>query len=301
LTQQLTLKNKGFLMINNRVSETSTSTGTGNFTLAGAAANFKTFANSYALNLKFSYGIIDDDNSAWEIGHGYLSDSTTLVREKVLSNSAGTTASIDFGAGTKKVFSSVGMHDTSPAMPGVRNLDTRGICSAHLRYTGYGDQILSGNKLNYYPFQLPVGLLCSGVRYEVGATTGSSQCRFAIYSINSDGTPGRKLIESQDMTVDSTAVHVVNWAADATILLGPGWYYTALGASSSGNPALKRFTSLNGAFSPLGVQSGDLHPIAYVQENLTASWTSLPATAGSFVELGYTNGMQAHTLVGTLV
>jgi len=93
----------------NNIAETSTSTGTGDFVLAGAivdAANFiysETFFSFYKLNHVFPYRISDNNNN-WEVGEGYLSSSTNLVRLNVFRNSLETSAKIDFPAGTKQVY-----------------------------------------------------------------------------------------------------------------------------------------------------------------------------------------------------
>lgn len=93
----------------NRVRESSSSTGTANFTLGGAtSALYQTFASQWAVTTgRFIYEILDEANEAWEIGVGYLNDATTLVRESVIDNHLGTTAKIDFAAGSKVVFSTL--------------------------------------------------------------------------------------------------------------------------------------------------------------------------------------------------
>lgn len=90
-----------------RVLETSTSTGTGNFTTAGAVTGYQTFNNGVGLNIEFDYAIIAVDGSGvptgqWETGSGYMSTSTTLVRDAPGAGSA--TVPVNFSAGTKQVF-----------------------------------------------------------------------------------------------------------------------------------------------------------------------------------------------------
>lgn len=91
-----------------RVLETSTTTGTGNFTLAGAVSGFRTFSSATALDRPFYYCIESVDasgnpNGDWEVGTGYLSASTTLVRAEIEASS-NSNAAVSFGAGTKRVF-----------------------------------------------------------------------------------------------------------------------------------------------------------------------------------------------------
>ena len=99
-----------------RVKETSATTGTGSLTLAGAAVGHQTFNVAYGLNERFPYVI--EAGSDWEHGIGYLSDSTTLVRESVMASSnAGTFVSI---ASAVTVFSSPGASQLRPASLGYR-------------------------------------------------------------------------------------------------------------------------------------------------------------------------------------
>jgi hypothetical protein len=90
-----------------RVLETTTSTGTGDITTAGAVTGFQTFNTAIGTNVMTDYCIVAVDGSGvptgeWEVGEGYLSGSTTLVRAVPLSGSASTPVS--FSAGTKRVF-----------------------------------------------------------------------------------------------------------------------------------------------------------------------------------------------------
>tara|TARA_Y100001937_G_scaffold84220_1_gene113962 strand:- start:3364 stop:4545 length:1182 start_codon:yes stop_codon:yes gene_type:complete len=84
-----------------RVKETSSTTGTGNFTLGGAATGFRTFADGVGVS-NTCYYVITDDNS-YEVGLGTLNASATLVRTTVITSS-NSNAAVDWGAGAKDVF-----------------------------------------------------------------------------------------------------------------------------------------------------------------------------------------------------
>lgn len=86
-----------------RVKETSTTTGAGNFTLAGAVAQFEAFSSNYAIGATFYYAIVGQTGTEWEVGEGTLSGATTLVRTQVLQSS-NADAAVNFSAGTKDVF-----------------------------------------------------------------------------------------------------------------------------------------------------------------------------------------------------
>jgi hypothetical protein len=88
------------LVLADRVQETTTTTGTGTVTLAGAVSGFQSFA--VIGNGNTTYYTITS-GSAWEVGIGtYTSSGTTLSRDTVLSSSAAA-AKITL-AGTSTVF-----------------------------------------------------------------------------------------------------------------------------------------------------------------------------------------------------
>lgn len=89
-----------------RVKETTTTTGTGAITLAGAASQFQSFNAAFGLNAPFAYAIAGQTGTEWETGRGYLSGSTTLVRD-VVTASSNSGAAVNFSAGTKDVWADI--------------------------------------------------------------------------------------------------------------------------------------------------------------------------------------------------
>ena len=94
-------------VIEDRVQETSTTTGTGAFTLAGAVTGFRAFSAvcstsdtvPYIIEEVDAFGFPDGD---WETGIGTYSAANTLTRTTVLASSnAG--AAVNFAAGDKRV------------------------------------------------------------------------------------------------------------------------------------------------------------------------------------------------------
>ena len=94
------------LVINDRVKENSTTTGTGDITLAGVAAGQGnvTFNSGIGVGNTTYYCIFGQGSSNFEIGLGTLSGSTTLERTTVINNSSGNTSKITFTGGTLDVF-----------------------------------------------------------------------------------------------------------------------------------------------------------------------------------------------------
>ena len=93
------------LVINDRVKETSTTTGTGTLDLAGVVTGFVTFVSGIGNSNTTYYAIHEQGTANFEIGIGTVTDATpdTLARTTVLNNSLGTTAKINF-SGTLDVF-----------------------------------------------------------------------------------------------------------------------------------------------------------------------------------------------------
>ena len=90
------------LVINDRVKETSTTSGTGDFTLAGSSTGFVSFNSGIGTSNTTYYCIFEQGTNNFEVGLGTLTGSTTLQRDTVLSNSAGNTSKINFGSSTTK-------------------------------------------------------------------------------------------------------------------------------------------------------------------------------------------------------
>lgn len=91
------------LVLKDRVKETSTTTGTGTFTLLGASTGFQSFSSIGDGNTTY-YTISLQGGSEWEVGIGtYTLSGTTLARTTVLASSNSGSA-VNFSAGTKDVF-----------------------------------------------------------------------------------------------------------------------------------------------------------------------------------------------------
>ena len=118
------------------IKETTTTTGTGDITLDGAATGFVTFASKMTAG-SFCYVpyVIRNTAGAYEVGIGRLSAGTTLQRVSVLESS-NANALVNFGAGSKDVYCNGGALNPS----GPRN-----------NYVGAGAPVnATNNKLQGY-------------------------------------------------------------------------------------------------------------------------------------------------------
>jgi len=93
------------LVLNDRVKETTTSTGTGTINLAGAETGFETFVAGVGNSNTCYYCIAHQSADEFEVGLGTVTDATpdTLSRTTIISSSNSDSA-VNFSAGTKDVF-----------------------------------------------------------------------------------------------------------------------------------------------------------------------------------------------------
>jgi len=100
------------------VKETTTTTGTGTYSLAGAASGFRTFVAGVGTGNQCAYAV--KMSTDWEIVLGTVTDATpdTLTRDYLIASSSG--AFINWGAGTKDIYA------VNPAKvaPGIMHLGT---------------------------------------------------------------------------------------------------------------------------------------------------------------------------------
>ena len=92
-------------VINDRVKETSTTTGTGTLDLGGAQTGFETFVAGIGNTNTTYYAIFNPGTAEFEVGIGTVTDATpdTLSRDTIISSSNGD-AAVNFTGGTKDVF-----------------------------------------------------------------------------------------------------------------------------------------------------------------------------------------------------
>ena len=106
------------LVINDRVKETSTTTGTGTIDLAGAETGYESFVAGIGTTNTTYYAIELNSAGEWEVGIGTVTDAApdTLSRDTIITSSNSDSA-VNFSAGTKNVFCTLPAKRTvSPVM-----------------------------------------------------------------------------------------------------------------------------------------------------------------------------------------
>lgn len=90
------------LVLKDRVKETTTTTGTGSFSLAGAVTGYDSFGQIGSGNTTY-YAVYLDGGSEWEVGIGTYTSPSTLSRDTILASSA-SGAKVTFSVGQKTIW-----------------------------------------------------------------------------------------------------------------------------------------------------------------------------------------------------
>lgn len=85
-----------------RVQETTATTGTSSYSLAGAVAGHRTFVAG--IGAAALVGYVATDGTDWEVGYGTLSSGPDTLTRTVLASSNGGSA-VNWSAGSKNIYS----------------------------------------------------------------------------------------------------------------------------------------------------------------------------------------------------
>ena len=199
-------------VVKDRVKETSTTTGTGTLTLAGAVSGFRRFGDIGNTNTT-AYVILEASESAptaWEVGIGtYTASGTTLSRDTVLRTSAGNTTKITLASGTHTVVcgwsadyaqgSDFAQH---AIIPGGRLTLTSGTpvttsdvtAATSIYYTPYVSNVISlwtgarWQPIEFSEYTLALGTLTSAKPYDVFAYLSSGALALEMLAWTNDTT-----------------------------------------------------------------------------------------------------------------
>lgn len=216
-----------------RIFETSTTTGTGALTLAGAVTGFRAFsAVMTSPSDTCYYGIEGVDGSGvptgeWETGLGTYSAANTLTRTTVLeSSNAG--AAVNFSAGTKNVFmcalanAALGF-DTTQLLPNFYSNGMMGTIAKTIG-AGTGTQTLTNSVTTDQDFTasftFPANTIFTGKVYEVSflieTVTGASSVTATTYiKLGSTKIIGCQATNMQDSSTRSFILQCLIFGREA--------------------------------------------------------------------------------------
>jgi cytoskeletal protein CcmA (bactofilin family) len=205
------------LVLNERVKETTTTTGTGALSLGGASDGFETFAAGIGNSNTTYYAIFHSTADEFEVGLGTLDgDSSDLTRTTIYASSNSDSA-VNFSAGTKTVFCT---------MPAARSvfLDADGDVTLGANLTVGGNLDVTGT------FDLSDSNFTNAGDIQLDSITGDGDTNTKIEFSGSDvitmttgGTAALTIDASQNVTVagDLTITSDIVTTSNADLELAP--------------------------------------------------------------------------------
>lgn len=214
-----------------RVKETSTTTGTGTYDLAGAVTGFRTFVAGVGTGNRCTY--VAENGTDWEINEGVVTDATpdTLTRAKLLASSTG--AAINWAAGTRNLFA---VYPAAQQNPMTRYLSTR-----------YTNATTTGTEVSQLSFDaLEPGTYCIQwwLLYEAAATTSS--IKFGVNVTNTvNEFVGYVWYPSAGVTAATGTMHDANNATSGQV-----WAYANTRTEATTAPNLGPWIATTNAAVP---------------------------------------------------
>lgn len=271
------------------IKETTSTTGTGNLTIA-AATGFVRFSDKFAVGVPFYYSIIDSSNAPIEYGIGVLSGTNTLVRTRpratyVSSVYDDTNPSAVSLTGTNTVLCG-GAVDAS--INAGSNIDSVSASMARYVYSAHGDVAISNNKtlvadrIWYVPFLLLHAVETDAMIINVTTAVASTKARVGLYGVGSNGYMTDLIDQTGDIDTTSTGIKVGTFSA--TRRLAPGWHI--FGIVSNGAPAVTAYNAGNATgvigSTPFGTNTAS-GPVLIVgrYEGISGGWSVIPTTPNS--------------------
>lgn len=276
------------MQLGNWIRQTTTTTGTGDLTLA-SVSGFPTFASQFTqgadgVGTIFYYAILDDTTGApLEAGWGRMSDSTTLVRVRVLASYSGGTYSeantaISLPSGTKRVICADLAGARPMSIPGLRANETlRYMGSAHMS-TGTGNNKAANTAdILFVPFEVRCPGFFTGMGVKVATAVASSSVRLGLYRLTAGLEPGGLVDGTSDIATTSTGWASANFAG-GTRRIRPGWYYAAI-KSFGANATVFAAEATGRIFSQASMLGGDMAGLATAFGRAAQSAQALPDPA----------------------
>jgi len=206
------------LVINDRVKETTTTTGTGAVSLAGAVTGFETFAAGVGNSNTTYYAIVHQTANEFEVGLGTLDgDSSDLTRTTVISSSNSDSA-VDFAAGTKDVFCTI------PASKLIFE-DANNDATIGRNLTVTGDLTVSGDDITMATNTAGNILVADGTNFNSIAVGGLSEISSVasddvLMAVDTSGGGLKKIARSTLVSGLATSSAISNVVEDTTPQLG---------------------------------------------------------------------------------
>lgn len=265
-------------MLGNWIKQTTTTTGTGDLTLA-TVSGFPAFSSQFAASERFAYAIIDDATGGpIERGIGYINGSGNLVRERPMATFVSGTytganaSAVDLPAGAKRVVCVEGAQTALTSTQGAWATTKRGYGDMGIA-AGAGTLALVADRAYAVPFSAAVDADIDALLFRVSTAAASgSAAKVAVFSVGSDGLPGVLLAESSAIAVDTNGIKTGSF----TRFRPPARFFACL--LSNGAPTIQAFSGGIQLAHAMGFDSvlighSYIHHVGATGLTFPATWT----------------------------
>lgn len=245
------------------IKESTTTTGTGSLTLA-EVSGYPQFQDRYSATTleRFPYTITDDAGLPIEMGIGYLSAASTLVREVIHVTWSGTaytqnTTAYSLAAGTKYVLATPAVDSMTACLPAkpntIRTANSRLLLPGNVTETGSFTGTPGNYNRGYYcPVRYDYGGKVDGFHVSCGAVVNVD---IGLYTCNHATFLPSKLVASVANQTTASGVNVFGFTA---ITLNPGWYFVYMNFSAATASATTRYMKIAANPLWLGADGGTI-------------------------------------------
>lgn len=275
-------------MLGNWISQTTTSTGTGNLTLV-STSGFPTFNDIFGVTEYFWYQILDDATGApLESGIGHLSNSTTLVRDRVVATYTSSTydnttpTAVTLPAGTKRVICSIEENATMPSIPAVQGSFGQKLIVPDGLQLGANTKNIGTNTAFLYCSRWACSSEITALACQVTtlAGTGTDRIQIGIYATDHNGLPGSLIARTGDIAPNTTGFKSASLIG-GNLRLPPGWYWWAIASNVAPVVTAGSAGGQNNSVlaSPMGATAGGVNTrYSFFTASITSGWTALPSS-----------------------
>lgn len=248
------------LVLKDRVKETTTTTGTGSYVLAGAVTGFQSFTNALDNGDTTHYAV--ENGTDWETGLGTWTESTATLARTTIYESSNSGNAVNWGAGSKDIFITkpASRNSTITVYATVNDLPTTGNQAGDQAYVSGNNRLYLYNGSGWYNIALV---------NQTPSISGNS----ASYGLATDGT--------------ATVVTLTGTDPEGLPLT---W-----SATTSGDTAIATVTNSANVFTITPVTSGNGGTLTVT---FRASDGINIGTSNSSFQLSF-GGQQAYTTAGT--
>jgi hypothetical protein len=283
------------LIVKDRVKESTTTTGTADFTLGGASSGFQTFAIIGNSNTTY-YAAVDQATGAWEVGVGtYSSTGPTLTRDTVLESS-NSGSKVVFAAGSKEVFCTYPAErsvylDAAGSAVSILDIGTLGVSTANITTANITAGTITTTPVNNTDIvnKAYADAIASGIHFHEAVSLATTATLPANTYNNGTSGVGATLTGNANgaLSVDSTLtiaaerILVKNEAAGAN-----NGVYVVTQVGSAGTPyILTRATDFDSVGTGVDqIDEGDFFLVTNGTANANTAWvqqTPPPITIGT--------------------